>query len=892
MHLTFDQIDMDKVTPMMRQLVQEKEKYPDCLIFFRLGDFYELFFDDALVAARELDLALTGRECGLEARAPMCGVPHHAADAYMKRLLARGYKVAICDQVEDPATAKGLVDREVVKVLTPGTLIDPDALEAKAFHYICAVCQISNAFGLAACDLSSGRFETTEMLSAKSESQLFDEVARLKPVEFIVNQAFSANKRFQAYVQAQQLTYTILDDGDFSLDQARKRGLVFPDSELVWPRASTALLTYLENTQKMAASQIRDIQPYILRDYMLLDRSSRANLELTETLRDRKRRGSLLWALDRTKTAMGSRLLRAWLEQPLIDRERILERQDSVAGLLEDFMGRQSLQEALTGLYDIERLSGRIASASVTPRDLVALRGVLERLPDLRSRLLAQGERGLVQLGQSIHQLDDLYDLLEAAIRDDPPLLITEGGIFKAGFNADLDQLVDATEHGRDHILALEAKEREATGIKNLKAGFNRVFGYYYEVSRGQLDKVPDHFTRKQTLVNSERFITEELKEKEDSILGAEQKRKTLEYELFSQIRQDLASRLPALQETAGALARLDVFLSLADLADRQNYCRPRIFQDRRLVIKGGRHAVVEQILASDQSFVANDLDLGGEDRRAMILTGPNMSGKSTYMRQTAIIVLLAQMGAYVPADQAEIGLVDRIMTRVGASDDLAGGQSTFMVEMTEVAAILDQASPDSLLILDEIGRGTGTADGLSIAWSVMEYIADPALLGARALFATHYHELVELADRLPGVFNCHVDVSEKEGEIIFLHQVKPGGTSESYGIDVAKLAGVPESVVDRAREIMAHLESSGRDKRKLVRQRSRTMDGQQDLFSGAQSVRTADEIISRLEAADIDNMRPVEAFGLLMDLKDLAGKRQRFNNQERGEGESHGLDS
>lgn len=881
MPLTFDQIDREKLTPMMRQLVEEKDKYPDCLIFFRLGDFYELFFDDALTAARELELALTGRECGLEDRAPMCGVPHHAADAYMKRLLARGYKLAICDQMEDPATAKGLVDREVVRVLTPGTLIDPDALEAKAYHYIAAVCQISGAFGLAACDLSSGRFETTEMLSARSESQLFDELSRLKPVEFVVNETFASHKRFQAYVLGQQLTYTVLAEGDFALDQARKRGLDFPDSELVWPRASAALLAYLENTQKMPPAQIRDIKPYVLRDYMLLDRSSRANLELTETLRDRKRRGSLLWALDRTRTAMGSRLLRAWLEQPLIDRGKILERQDSVAALLEDFVGRQSLREALTGLYDIERLAGRIASATVTPRDLLALRGVLARLPDLRARLASQGEKGLVHLGQSIHELGDLFQLLDRAIRDDPPLLITEGGIFKPGFHPELDLLVDASEHGRDHILALEAQEREATGIKNLKAGFNRVFGYYYEVSRGQLDKVPDRFTRKQTLVNSERFITEALKEKEDSILGADQKRKTLEYELFSQIRRDLTGHLPALQETAGALARLDVLLSLADLADRQNYCRPQIFEDRRLVIKGGRHPVIEQILGSGESFVANDLDMGGDDRRAMILTGPNMSGKSTFMRQTAIIVLLAQIGSYVPADQAAIGLVDRIMTRVGASDDLAGGQSTFMVEMREVAAILDQASPDSLLILDEIGRGTGTADGLSIAWSVMEYIADPALLGARALFATHYHELVDLADRLPGVFNCHVDVRESDGEIVFLHQVKPGGTSDSYGIDVAKLAGVPESVVDRAREIMAHLEASGRDKRKIVRQRSRTMDGQQDLFTGAQSVRTADEIISRLEAADIDNMRPVEAFGLLIDLKDLAVRRQRQNTHE-----------
>lgn len=885
MPLTFDQIDEARLTPMMRQLVEEKKKYPDCLIFFRLGDFYELFFDDAVIAARELELALTGRECGLEERAPMCGVPHHAADAYLKKLLARGYKVAICDQVEDPQMAKGLVDREVVRVLTPGTQLDPEALEAGAYHYICAVCQVSGAFGLAACDLPTGRFETTEMLSAKAESQLFDELARLKPVEFVVNESFSRHKGFLDYVTRLQLTYTVLDDQDFSLQEARRRKLVFPDSELVWPRASAALLAYLEKTQKQTPAQIRDIQPYVLRDYMLLDRSSRANLELTETIRDRKRRGSLLWALDRTRTAMGSRLLRAWLEQPLIDRDKILKRQGSVTALLEDFMGRKALQEALVGLYDVERLSGRIGASTVTPRDLVALRGLLDRLPKLQDKLLAQQDEGLADLGRSIHPLPQLNHLLHASIKEDPPLQITEGGIFKPGYDEDLDRLVDVMDHGKDHILALEAKEREATGIKNLKAGFNRVFGYYYEVSRGQLDRVPDHFIRKQTLVNSERFITEELKEKEDRILGAEQRRKTLEYELFTQIRQEVAQELEKLQETAVSLACLDVFLSLADLADRQNYCKPQLYEDRRLVIEGGRHAVIEQILGPSSAFVANDLDMGADDRRAMILTGPNMSGKSTYMRQVAIIVLLAQIGSYVPADRAEIGLVDRIMTRVGAADDLAGGQSTFMVEMTEVAAILDQAGPDSLLILDEIGRGTGTADGLAIAWSVMEYIADPALLGARALFATHYHELVDLADRLPGVFNSHVDVTEKDGEIVFLHQVRAGGTSESYGIDVAKLAGVPESVVDRAREIMAHLEASGRGKRRLVRQRSRTMDGQQDLFSGAQAVKTADELVKMLEEADIDNMRPVEAFGLLLDLKDLAMKRQR-QQVTKGEGE------
>ena len=543
-------------------------------------------------------------------------------------------------------------------------------------------------------------------------------------------------------------------------------------------------------------------------------------------------------------------------------------------------MLRQTLQEALQGLYDIERLSGRIAQGSVTPRDLVALRNVLQRLPKLKTLLSDLDDPGLSRIRRSMTEHETLAQLLHEAICDDPPLLVTEGGIFKEGFNADVDRLTDAALHGRDYILSLETKEREATGIKNLKAGYNRVFGYYFEVSRGQLDKVPDHFVRKQTLVNSERFITEELKEKEDTILGAEERRKAVEYELFTQIREEVARHLLELQNTANALAELDVFLSLADIADRQKYCRPEILDDRTLIIKEGRHAVVEQILKGKDRFVANDLTLDGHAKRAMILTGPNMSGKSTYMRQAAIIVLLAQIGGYVPAQEARIGIVDRVMTRVGASDDLSGGQSTFMVEMSEMARILEQATPMSLLILDEIGRGTGTADGLSIAWSVMEYIADQKLLGARALFATHYHELIDLGNKLPGVFNCHIDVSEQDGDIVFLHEVRSGGADESYGIDVAKLAGVPESVVDRARELMAHFERSGQTKRKIVRARSRAMDGQQDLFSGAQSVRTADDIIRRLESADIDNMRPVEAFGLLIDLKELAEKQKRQNSE------------
>ena len=881
MALTFDNVDRTRLTPMMLQLIEQKEKYPDCLIFFRLGDFYELFFDDAITAARELELALTARDCGLDERAPMCGVPHHAADSYLKRLLSRGYKVAICDQVEDPATAKGLVARDVVRVVTPGTQMDPESLDARAFQYLCCVCRESDAFGLAACDLSSGRFETTEFLSSNAEAQLFDELSRLNPVEFVVNEAFANDRRFQNYLERQAVTCTVLHDGAFSSDSARAFGLTFSDNDILWPRASSALFTYLSETQKRTPGQIRDIRPYKIHEYMVLDRSTRFNLEITETIRDRKRRGSLLWAIDRTKTAMGGRLLRSWLEQPLINRTAILRRQNSVAALYERFMLRESLQEALIGLYDIERLSGRIASGSVSPRDLAALRGTLERIPSLLSMLETEEEAGLSVLREKIYLMPELTDLLNRAIVDDPPLVITDGGIIRDGYNGDVDELRDITIHGRDYILSLEAKEREETGIRNLKVGYNRVFGYYYEVSKGQLDKVPEHYTRRQTLVNAERFITPELKEKEDKIIGAEHKLKTLEHELFSVVRETVSTYLPKLQSTAQGIATLDVLLSFANVAERHRYCRPTILEDDTLVIENGRHAVVERILSGENDFVANSLELNGNDKRLMILTGPNMSGKSTYMRQVALIVLLAQAGSFVPADSASIGIVDRIMTRAGASDDLTGGQSTFMVEMSEMAAILDQATPRSLLILDEIGRGTGTSDGLSIAWSVMEYIADTRLLGARTLFATHYHELIDLGNTLPGVFNCHVDVSEQDGDIVFLHRVRPGGADNSYGIDVAKLAGMPDVVVVRAKELMEQIERNKGERRSLVKRSARNMDGQLDLFSEAYAVRIADTIIERLEEADVDHMRPVDAYSLLIDLKDLATKRKRQSGQE-----------
>lgn len=872
-HLTFETVDRDKLTPMMRQLVEEKDRHPDCLIFFRLGDFYELFFDDALTVARELELKLTGRECGLDERAPMCGVPHHAADAYLKRLLNRGYKIAICEQVEDPAESKGLVAREVIRIVTPGTQVDPDAVDGSRYTFICAIYEDSGYYGLACCDLASGHFETTELIGERAQDRLFDELARFQPVEFVVNRTFSENQYFQQLTTRLQLTVTMIDDSYFSVDKAREYGLVFDERDYLWHRASAGLLHYLSETQQKRLLHLGQLKPYVIRDYMLLDRAARANLELTETLRDRKRRGSLLWAVDRTKTAMGSRMLRSWLEQPLLSIDRIMKRQLAVSYLKEHFILRQSLSEALTGLYDMERLSGKIALKTVTPRDLVSLRDALRRLPIFHDLFAKEDDLPIVlkDISASLYSLPELEEELSRALLEDPPQIMTEGGIFRNGYHEGRDELEALTLHGKDHILAIEAREKERTGIKSLKVGYNRVFGYYLEVSKAQSEHVPDDYVRRQTLTNVERYVTPELKEKEDRILGAEQKLKSLEYDLFSDLRDRVAGHIAQFQATGRALATLDTLISFARLAEEQHYCAPKVVDDPILMIEQGRHPVVEQMLATGE-FVPNSLALTDE-QRLMLLTGPNMSGKSTYMRQAALIVLLAQCGSFVPADSATIGLCDRIFTRVGASDDVSGGQSTFMVEMTEVASILSHATGNSLLILDEIGRGTSTADGLSIAWAVVEHISDPSLLGARTLFATHFHELIGLSDHMAGIFNAHIDVAERDGSIVFLHRICPGGTDESYGIDVAKLAGVPESVVDRAREIMMNLESEDRKIRRFVRKQSRHMEGQVDLFSGAQSVRTADAIVEKLQAADPNEMRPLDAYSLLLDLKELASR-------------------
>ncbi|NLB09390.1 MAG: DNA mismatch repair protein MutS [Clostridiales bacterium] len=873
MPLTLKDIAGEKLSPMMEQYVAEKNRRPDCILFFRLGDFFELFFDAPILAARELELTLTKRDCGLPERAPMCGVPHHAADLYINRLVNKGYKVAICDQVEDASQAKGLVKREIVRIVTPGTVTDSTALDEKMYAYIVSVYRAGHVFGLAACDVTSGHFETTALLSEAADKRLIDELARLCPRELLINQPSLEDPAILSWLKENDdISVTVLSDDYFIPAGIDSDILAYSDADYLWPNASAALVRYIADNQLQLPRNIRKIFPYRQQDYMLLDQAARRNLELTETIRDRSCKGSLLWVMDRTKTSMGSRLLRSWLEQPLLNRTDIDARLDAVADFLKQFIVRENCREMLAGLYDLERLSGRIGLGTVNARDLIALKNVLEQIPLLRSELENMSADTLQDLISDLEPHTDLYTLLEQALVDDPPISLTEGKLIKQGYNEEVDTYRDIADRGQDWLLEYEQKEREKTGIKNLRVSYNKVFGYFIEITKSNLHLVPDRYIRKQTLTNAERYISVELKEREDKLLGAKQKLNDLEYELFSWIRDQVKRNLSSLQRTARALAGLDVYAGLADLADRENYVRPEITDDDCLIISQGRHPVLSRLTAQN-SFVPNDLELNTRDRRCMVLTGPKMSGRSTYMRQNALIVVMAQMVSLVPAQSASIGLVDRIFTRVGAADDIGSGQSTFMVEMTEVATIMSQATASSLLILDEIGRGTSTYDGLSIAWSVLEHIADKAYLGCRTLFATHYHELTDLAELKDGIFNTHVAVSENDGEIIFLYQIRPGGTDDSYGIEVARLAGVPQSVVTRARELVMQLESDNQGKRLVMRKGAKPQEGQIDLFSTARSVYEADKLIAEIEKIDIDQMRPIDALSKLHDLVKMAEK-------------------
>ena len=878
------------LSPMMQHYLQVKNEYPDCIIFYRLGDFYEMFFEDAKVVSKELELTLTGRACGLEERAPMCGVPFHAADTYLNRLVQKGFKVAICEQVEDPSTAKGIVKREVVRIATPGTNIDMQALDETKNNYIMCIVYSVEKYGVSIADVTTGDFFVTEV---DSERKLIDEINKFSPSEIICNEAFyMSGVDVTDMKERLRIAITSLDAWYFGDDLAKEtllshfkihtlEGLGLQDYDC-GVLASGALLKYLYETQKNSLSNILAIHPYSIGKYMIIDSSSRRNLELVETLREKQKRGSLLWVLDKTKTAMGARLLRSYVEQPLIEKNEILKRQEFISVLNKQEIIREELREYLNPIYDLERLITRITYQTANPRDLIAFRNSLEMLPAI-SMLLGELSCSLVdEIRDEFDDLRDLYTLLYDSIQEEPPISTRDGDIIKEGFNEEVDRLRAAKTEGKSWLAELEATEKEKTGIKNLRIKYNKVFGYYLEVTNSFKDMVPDYFIRKQTLTNAERYITPELKELEDTILGSEDRLTSLEYELFKAVRDHLADNVARIQGTAKAIAKIDVFASLALVASRNNYCKPKINESGILDIKNGRHPVVEQMITNDM-FIDNDTYLNNSNNRIAIITGPNMAGKSTYMRQTALIVLMAQIGSFVPAASANIGIVDRIFTRVGASDDLASGQSTFMVEMNEVANILRNATSNSLLILDEIGRGTSTFDGLSIAWAVVEHISNTKLIGAKTLFATHYHELTELEGKLSGVNNYCIAVKEKGDDIVFLRKIIKGGADKSYGIQVAKLAGLPDTVIERAKEIVNELVNN--DITDIVRNLSVDTSTkknnkkihldevdltQMSLFDTISD----DDIIDELRNVDIGNLTPLEALNKLYELQNKVKNR------------------
>ena len=883
---------MAELTPMMQQYMKTKEEYKDCILFYRLGDFYEMFFDDAKIVSKELELTLTGKNCGLEERAPMCGVPFHAVDGYLSRLVSRGYKVAICEQMEDPALAKGLVKREVIRVVTPGTNLNVQALDESRNNYIMSIVYVSDRFGISFADVTTGDYFVTEVDSVR---KLLDEICKFSPREIVCNEALvMSGIDTEELKERLGITLYSLENWYFD-DELCRRGLLehFQVKSIeglgvgdlgCGVIAAGALLRYLTETQKTSLSHLTRLQPYVSGTFMLIDSSSRRNLELVETLREKQKRGSLLWVLDKTKTAMGARMLRSFLEQPLIDPEEIERRLAALEELNSHLITREELREYLSPIYDLERLIGRISYQTANPRDLIAFKTSLGMLPHLKTLLSELESPLLLEIQEDLDDLQDLYDLIERSIQEEPPITIRDGNMIRDGYHEEVDRFRKAKTEGRSWLAQIETKERERTGIKNLRIKFNKVFGYYLEVTNSYKELVPEDYIRKQTLTNAERYITPELKELEDTILGAEEKLTALEYELFTGIRDQIAAQVLRIQRTAKAVARLDVFTALAYVADKNHYVRPKINRRGRIQIQNGRHPVVEQMLPGNL-FIANDTCLDNDSNRISIITGPNMAGKSTYMRQTALIVLMAQVGSFVPAEQADIGIVDRIFTRVGASDDLASGQSTFMVEMNEVSNILRNATADSLLILDEIGRGTSTFDGLSIAWAVIEHIADRKLLGAKTLFATHYHELTELEGTMEGVNNYCIAVKEKGDDIVFLRKIVKGGADRSYGIQVAKLAGVPDSVIQRAKELVEELSQADISvKAKHIAQESRTKTKQKgrqkkydevdlEQISLFDTVRD-DDVVKELEELDISNMTPMDAMNTLYRLQNRLKNR------------------
>ena len=880
---------MAELTPMMQQYMETKEQYKDCILFYRLGDFYEMFFDDALTASRELEITLTGKNCGLEERAPMCGVPYHAVDTYLNRLVSKGYKVAICEQVEDPKQSKGIVKREVIRIVTPGTNLNTQALDETKNNYIMCIVYADEQYGVSSADVTTGDYSVTEIDSVQ---KLQDEIYKISPSEIICNEAlFMSGFSLEELKDRLGITVYSLDSWYFDDMLCKKTllehfhvssleglGLKDYDSGII---AAGALLKYLLETQKTSLDHLSKLSGYVTGKYMLLDSSTRRNLELCETLREKQKKGSLLWVLDKTKTAMGARMLRKYVEQPLIEKESVLKRLDAVEELVSNAIGREEIREYLSPVYDLERLVSKIVYQSANPRDMTAFQSSLAMLPPIRYILEEMNSELLRELYENLDPLEDICALIQSAIKEDPPIAMKEGGIIKEGYNEEVDRLRNAKSDGKMWLAELEANEREKTGIKTLKIKYNKVFGYHLEVTNSFKDQVPDYYTRKQTLANAERYTIPKLKELEDTILGAEDRLYALEYELYCEVRNQVAAQILRIQTTAKAVANLDVFASLAVVAEKNRYVRPKINEKGVIDIKDGRHPVVEKMIPNDM-FISNDTYLDDKKNRISIITGPNMAGKSTYMRQSALIVLMAQIGSFVPAASANIGLVDRIFTRVGASDDLASGQSTFMVEMTEVANILRNATSKSLLILDEIGRGTSTFDGLSIAWAVVEHISNGKLLGAKTLFATHYHELTELEGKIDNVHNYCIAVKEKGDDIVFLRKIVKGGADKSYGIQVAKLAGVPESVIVRAKEIVEELSDADITTRvrdiaehtvEMKRKKKKYDDLDLAQFSLFDTV-TDDDVIEELKSIDIGNLTPVDALNTIYRLQNKLKNR------------------
>ncbi|MCI8976327.1 MAG: DNA mismatch repair protein MutS [Lachnospiraceae bacterium] len=874
---------MAEMTPMMTKYMETKKEYPDCILFYRLGDFYEMFFEDALTASKELEITLTGKDCGLSERAPMCGVPYHAVDGYLNKLVSRGYKVAICEQVEDPKQAKGLVKREVLRVVTPGTNLNMQSMDEGRNSFIMSIAYFEEKTGISVADVTTGDYFLTEVNDAR---KLLDEINKYSPKEIICNDAFLVSGvDIEDLKDRLHISLYSLEAHYFDEDRCRKSLLKhfhvstlqgmgiedFPTGMI----AAGSLMLYLLDTQKTPLEHFTHLYPYLTSRYMLLDSSTRRNLELMETLREKQKRGSLLWVLDKTRTAMGARTLRTFIEQPLIDKEEIEKRLDGIEALLRQAMSRDEIREYLNPIYDLERLLGRVSYKTANPRDLIAFKNSLQMLPHIKTMLRDFDAEILKSIDSEIDSLSDVCSLIENAIGDEPPIAVREGGIIRDGFDDTIDNLRHAKTEGRNWLAKLEEADRERTGIKNLKIRYNKVFGYYYEVTNSYKDLVPEDYIRKQTLANAERYTNARLKELEDTILNAEDKLFSLEYDVFCRIRDAIAGEMERIQRTAKAVARLDVLCSLALVAERNSYVRPSINEKGVIDIKEGRHPVVEQMLSGDM-FISNDTHLDNSKYCVSVITGPNMAGKSTYMRQVALIVLMAQIGSFVPAKSANIGLVDRIFTRVGASDDLASGQSTFMVEMNEVANILRNATRNSLLILDEIGRGTSTFDGLSIAWAVIEHISNKKLLGAKTLFATHYHELTELEGKMSNVNNYCIAVKEKGDDIVFLRKIVKGGADKSYGIQVARLAGVPDMVIDRAKEIAAQLgdndilekvqsiSAPAREGRQKPVKYDEVDLSQMSLFDTV----TDEDVLKELGEIDIPNLTPMDAMNILYRLQ------------------------